>query len=271
MDQPEQESRPSPDSRTVAPEIEAAAQAALAGAPDARARGWLRETLSGTLCTLAARRGLEGHPFGSVVPYALDAQGRPFVLLARIAAHTANLSRDARASLLVQEPGLEGDPQRGWRITVMGHMAPVPEAEVEGLHPRYRARVPAADRYLGTHDFGYWRMEEVTQVRYIAGFGEICWLPGTSVLVDPDALASAAPGAIAHMNEDHAHNLVEMCAGLHGIQPARAEMIALDGTGFAVRTTAPDHHLWFAFDRDVDGSNLRQAVVGVLARARRRG
>lgn len=260
------------DSAEDHPDSILAAEAAFADDPAAATRSWLLTTTSGTLCTTAVHREVAGYAFGSVVPFALDARGRPVILTATIATHTANLRRDPRGSLFVRQPGVEGDPQTGWRVTLMGSWAPVSwdDPEIPSIAARYRERVPGADGYRATHDFGFWRMEEIKKVRYIAGFGKICWLDGSALLRDPDPeLVAAAPGAVAHMNEDHAHNLDEMVRGLHGLAPRHVAMTGLDGDGFFVRTEQPDHTLFFPFHRDVDASSLRVAVIDVLARARR--
>src|SRR3989441_224329 len=72
----------------------------------ARTLAYLGRT--GTLATLSRRH--PGHPFASVMPYALDDAGRPVVLISSMAMHTQNLQADPRASLLVTQPGL--GPQR---------------------------------------------------------------------------------------------------------------------------------------------------------------
>lgn len=269
-------------------QIHAAAVEAEREDAAADARRKLISTSDATLCTLTAKPELAGHPYGSVVPYALDASGRPFVLLARIAAHTANLRHDPRATIFVRDPRPEGDPQATWRVSVMGRMRPLttpsragkaqPGALVldDALHAeldaRYRARVPSAQGYHETHAFDYWLMTDVQKARYIAGFGRICWIDGERLLRDPQGggLGDAAPGAIAHMNEDHRHNLIEMCQGLHGVRPSDAEMVALDRTGFSVRTRGPDGQLFFEFGREIDAAELRPAVIEVLHRARGR-
>ena len=256
------------------PDPETAADiAAQAERPAQKTRQWLLENHAATLCTTAAHREVEGFPFGSVVPFALDPHGVPFVLLARIAAHTANLRRDDRGSLFVRQSGVEGDPQAAWRVTLVGRWAQVPadDPDIELLHARYRQRVPRAVDYEATHDFHYWRMSEIRKVRYIAGFGKICWFDGADVQREPGGLgiAEAGPSAVAHMNEDHAHNLIEMCAGLHGIEPEHATMTRIDVDGFYVRTKDPDHTLFFPFASDTRGEDLRFAVIDVLKRARR--
>lgn len=266
----------------------AAAEAARAEDPAADTRRWLLEVHDGALSTLSAKGELEGYPFGSVVPFALTSSGAPFVYLARIAAHTANLRRDNRASLLVRQPGLDGDPQQGWRITLMGRMKKlvfnddtaaaqddalverVSAAEHEELFARYHERVSGADQYRGTHDFSFWRMSAVEKVRYIAGFGKICWLDGAEIAREPlgAGLDAAAAGAIAHMNADHVENMREMCVGLYGLSPATVAMRALDRTGFVLETRGPDRLLHFSFGREIAGGDVRRAVIEVLQRAR---
>lgn len=268
-------------------EIEGAAREAAKGDPAADVRRWLLEAKSATLCTLSAKGGLEGWPFGSIVPFALTARGEPVVLIARIAAHTANLRKDARASLFVHEPHREGDPQAGWRATLLGRMEKLvpaseaarelmpyeratPDDELAEIHARYRERVPASDGYLETHGFDFWRLSGLEKVRYIAGFGSITWLEGDAVLRDPlgAGVLEVAPGAVQHMNEDHGQNLVEMCAGLYGFAPEEARMVSLDRAGFLVETRAPERLLWFSFGREITGDEVRGAVIDVLKRAR---
>lgn len=259
---------PGPD-----PEQIAADAAARADDPGATTRQWLLETHTATLCTTSVHREVAGIPFGSVVPFALDARGRPFILIASIAAHTANLRQSPLGSLFVRQPELAGDPQAGWRITVMGTWEPVDRDDPgwPELHARYRARVPAAASHMRTHGFDYWRMSDVRKVRYIAGFGKICWLAGSEIDRDPGGagVSDAAPGAVAHMNDDHAANLVEMCRGLHGIEPARCEMVGLHRDGFLVRTEGPSDLLFFPFGREIGAGDIRHAVIEVLTQARR--
>lgn len=135
----------------------------------------------GVLCTLSLRH--EGWPFGSIVPYALDPRGAPLILIARIAEHSKNLRADPRASLLVHDDDAGDDIQAHGRVTLMGRAAPVASEDLADVEARYLARVPSAASYSRTHDFSYQRIE-VTQVRYIGGFGRIYWLA-------PSALAGA--------------------------------------------------------------------------------
>ncbi len=61
----------------------------------------------GTLSTHS--RKFAGFPFGSMMPYA-DDLGRPVFFISSMAMHTQNLQQDSRASLLITQPNVSGDP-----------------------------------------------------------------------------------------------------------------------------------------------------------------
>src|SRR6202451_1604640 len=61
----------------------------------------------GSLSTLSRKQ--QGFPFGSVMPYGLDAAGHPIFLISTMAMHTQNLHAEPRASLLVTQPESTGD------------------------------------------------------------------------------------------------------------------------------------------------------------------
>src|SRR5688572_8043923 len=73
-----------------------------------RARTLVHVGRAGTLATLSRRH--PGHPFASIMPYAVDEAGRPVVLISTMAMHTQNLHADPRASLLVAQSDWAGDP-----------------------------------------------------------------------------------------------------------------------------------------------------------------
>ena len=78
---------------------------------------------------------------------------------------------------------------------------------------RYVERVPNAKGYLQTHDFSFWRLSELETIRYIAGFGRICWVSGDDYksIINEDNFSDMKRGAIQHMNEDHQENMKEIC------------------------------------------------------------
>src|SRR5271157_5426361 len=90
-----------------------------------RARTLMYSGRIGSLSTQSRKQ--QGFPFGSLMPYALDAQGRPMFLVSSMAMHTQNLQAGPRASLFVTEPGASGDPLGSSRVTLIGSASRIPE------------------------------------------------------------------------------------------------------------------------------------------------
>ncbi|EJT82836.1 pyridoxamine 5'-phosphate oxidase-like FMN-binding protein [Pseudomonas putida S11] len=104
------------------------------------ARELLLKEYRGVLSTHS--KSMPGYPFGSVVPYCLDAQGNPLILISRIAQHTHNLQKDPKCSLLVGEREAE-DVQAVGRLTVMAEAHKlVEEAAIEAAAERYYRYFP---------------------------------------------------------------------------------------------------------------------------------
>ncbi len=72
-----------------------------------------------------------GYPFGSVVPYVLDQDGLPLLLLSQLSQHTNSLDADGRCGLAVVEVG-DGDLQERDRLSTVGDVTPShPDADVQ--------------------------------------------------------------------------------------------------------------------------------------------
>src|SRR5271157_503870 len=93
-----------------------------------RARTLMHVGRIGSLSTLSRKQ--PGFPFGSLMPYALDGQGRPVFLISTRAMHTQNLQADPRASLFVTEPEASGDPLGSSRVTLIGSVSRIPESDL---------------------------------------------------------------------------------------------------------------------------------------------
>lgn len=229
----------------------------------------LHRRRNAVLCTLSKRA--EGWPFGSVVPFAVDREGRPIILIASIAEHTKNVIVDPRVSLLVQEAEGEEDVQARGRLTVMGRAEQVPKEDVEDAQARYLARLPDAAGYFDTHDFVFYRIV-VDRLRYIGGFGKIFWLDPERYRrrISEDPILAGARRIIDHMNEDHADALALYCRGFRQIEPTSAVMTGVDRWGFDVKCDGPDHRLRFDFDEAATMATIRPIVVAMTVEARRR-
>ena len=229
-----------------------------------RARTLVAAYPTGTLATLR-----DGHPYPSLVAFALTG-GAPVLLISEMAAHTQNLRKDRRASLLVAERTVT-DPLAHGRVTLVGEVALL---EGDDAHARtaFLARHPGAEVYVDFRDFHFWRLA-VREVRYIGGFGRMSWVDGAeSLAAEPDPLAEAAEGILAHMNEDHADaNLAYARAFTRAEDATAARMTAVDRYGFDLMVDTPGRSrpARIAFDEPVTTPDeVRRAVVALVKRAR---
>ncbi len=226
----------------------------------AEARRFIRGLHSGVLSTVSQR--VEGFPFGSVAPFVLDHAGRPVILISTLAEHTRNIDADPRVSLIVQP--YSPDMQVAGRATLLGRAQRLEEKD--GLGPRYLRFHPQAKAYFGMHDFHFYRIEPV-RIRWIGGFGKIHWVEPERYLLPAGPLAAQEADILAHMNADHAANLVDYCRHVHHLRCESAEMIGIDPDGFDVR--ADETMLRFDFSAPVaDAVAARQALVSLAQAAR---
>jgi putative heme iron utilization protein len=212
-----------------------------------------------------------GFPFGSMMPYAADDLGRPIFFISSMAMHTQNLTQDPRASLLITQPDVSGDPLGAARLTLLGDVTVVPAAEVRDL---YLSRHENAKFWQDYTDFAYYR-QQVSGLYFIGGFGVMGWISaedyGTAL---PDPLAEAAPGIIQHMNKDHADALRRIAHAFAGEAPDEAAMTAVDRLGFYLRLKSGDRIQGrrVAFLREVKNvHDVRAVFVEMVRQARSLG
>ena len=167
--------------------------------PKATAKKLMREARSGALATLMAG---SGDPYCSLVNVATAVDGAPLLLISRLAVHTKNVLADPRASLMLDERK-EGDPLQGARVMLMGAVA---QTESPDARRRYLAYQPEAEMFAGFADFAFYELK-LKGAHLVAGFGRIVDLKPADLLTDLSgaaAMIEAEPGAIEHMNADHA-------------------------------------------------------------------
>jgi heme iron utilization protein len=136
------------------------------------ARAILRSTTVGSLATIALDPA--GHPFASLVAYALDGQGRPVLCLSSLAEHSRNLAADDRASLMAAEAIGGEDPLALGRVTLVGSLVKLDGADADDARSAFMAAHPDAF-YASFADFSMYRLD-VTSVRYVGGFGRMSWV-----------------------------------------------------------------------------------------------
>lgn len=234
-----------------------------------RARTLIHMARVGTLSTLSQK--VAGFPFGSVAPYAVDAVGRPTLLFSTMAMHTQNLLADARASLLVTQPGWTDDPLAGARVTLVGNLTPVVPADVAGVRDAYLARHENARHWVDFADFSFYQLQ-VLDLYFVAGFGAMGWVDAADYLhAAPDPLADSASGILDHMNADHSDALVLYCRAFAALDAQSATMTAVDRLGFRLRAVTHDQprSLRINYPREARSAHeVRTLLIEMVAEAR---
>lgn len=186
-----------------------------------------------TLSTLSRKQ--PGFPFGSLMPYALDPEGRPIFLISNMAMHTQNLKSDPRSSLFVAQTAIDGDPLGAARATLIGEARPVPERDLATAREAYLAAHENSRYWVDFADFGFFRMN-LLDVYYVGGFGVMGWVASSDYEgAAPDPLATDAPGILAHMNADHVDSMILLARTHTGIGATDAAMTSVDRLGFYLR------------------------------------
>src|SRR5712664_932729 len=179
-----------------------------------------------------------------------------------------NLQQDSRASLLITQPDVSGDPLGAGRLTLLGAVTEAPTVEVCGL---YLSRHENAKYWQDYTDFSHYRLE-VSGVYFIGGFGVMGWVSTEDYgSAPPEPLAEAAPGIIQHMNADHADALRLIARRFAGEAADEAAMTAVDRLGFHLRLKSCDriHGQRVAFLQEVKSSDAaRVAFVDMVRQAR---
>jgi hypothetical protein len=232
-------------------------------APAEQARALLRSGLTATLATV----GADGAPYASFVGYATRVDGAPIFLFSGLSAHTRNLARDPRFSLLIAAPAkAEGDPMDSARLTLSGRAE---RSDDPADRARYLRRHPKAELYAGLPDFRI-LVGAVADVHIVGGFGRARGLAVTDTILDVSgaaALAEAEAGIVAHMNEDHAAAVGLYATRLLGQPEAAWRMTGIDPEGCDLRAENRTARLVFE-RRIVTAGEAREVLVSLARKAR---
>lgn len=239
-------------------------EAAEAVPPGTKARRYLRARHAGVLSTLSARLG--GHPFGSILPFMLDHAAHPVMLVSRLAEHTRNMAADPRVSLIAHDRA--DDVQAGARVTLVGEAKAVDATGLAAIQARYLARFPDAAGLLALGDFSFISIQPKT-LRYIAGFGDIRWIPAADYSPPANEIDLAESSIVTHMNADHAGNLQDFCRHFLHRTPIEAIMVGIDCDGFDLR--ADGTLLRIDFPVSVTNTGEARAALVAMAHTARQG
>jgi putative heme iron utilization protein len=208
----------------------------------------------------------DGYPYASLVTVATDAAGAPTLLISNLARHTANLAKDPRVSIMVDETGALADPLQGARVTLYGK---VERTKDETVRRRFLARHPEASFYADFPDFAFFRLG-VEGAHYIAGFGRIFDLAPDELLVPIGRAASlieGEPGIIKHMNEDHADAIGLYATALADGEPGAWRMTGIDPEGCDILRDGEARRILFA-EPVTTPAEARKELVRLATEAR---
>jgi putative heme iron utilization protein len=203
---------------------------------------------------------VEGYPFGSIAPYALDYESEPTILISDLAQHTHNIKQNNKVSLTVFDQCVD-DPQSNARLTWIGDAEAIDPNDT-AIRERYLRYFPSAESYFETHDFSFYQIR-LQRARFIGGFGKIFWIEPDSMLVE-NPFRETEKGIVEHMNCDHQKALVHYCELLGRESIDAVSMTGIDSEGFDL--LADKRKLRIDFDSPIHTSEEARAKLIELAR-----
>lgn len=234
-------------------------------APALDAKRLLRSIRAGALATLSP----DGFPMATLVNVATAMDGAPILLMSALSAHTKNLATEPRCSILLSEGG-KGDPLAHARLTVVGRAIRVDEeASRAVLKARFLARHPKSAMYADFGDFAFWRLETVRALLN-GGFARAAEFEPQALLTNMTGageLAEIEPGALEHMNADHAEAVRVYATRLCGEKDGRWRATGLDPEGLDLALGDLNARLNFP-QRVSDAKTLREMLAKLAAQAR---
>ena len=198
----------------------------------AMARHILRTARHGALATLDP---VSGAPLVSRVALATDADGAPVILVSELARHSAALLSDARAAVLLGEPG-KGDPLAHPRLSLNCLAVRLGRETEEGRRAarRYLAHHPKARLYADFSDFAFFRLEPQS-AGLNGGFARACELRRGHLLTGAE-IAAAVGGqeqaVLEEMNACHGRTLERLARQATGAACRGWKMSGIDAEGF---------------------------------------
>ena len=195
-----------------------------------------------SLALATQSQALPGYPFVTVLPFALDAAHRPWLLMSELAEHCRNVRADGRVSVLLQQG--DADVLQGERMTLVGDLqAMSPDADTLARLLRY---CPAFADYLALGDFHFFCLQP-RRLRFIGGFGRMGWVDASDWAALPQLAATQEQALLA------------------ALQPPDAawQLLGLDVCGLDVLRDGVRQRLDFA--APVDEAGLLAAAQARLA------
>ena len=232
-----------------------------------RVRTLLSAITVGTLSTLSRKH--PGYPFGSLMPFALDAAGCPLLLISTMAMHTQNLQAEPRSSLFVGQPANSEDALGSARVTLVGEAKLVAGKDLESAREQYLSRHESSRYWVDFADFHFYCLQPI-DIYYVGGFGVMGWVEAEAYKhASPDPLAPSAARILSHMNADHVEALLALAQKHTGLTGTEAAMTSIDRLGFALRVKTEQgmKGARINFPRQVTTTEQARAVLVEMTRA----
>ena len=192
-----------------------------------------RQLLAGAFHGVLSTHSLEktGYPFGSVVPYALEADGFPLLLLSHLSQHTRNLDADGRCGLTLIELG-SGDVQTRSRLSALGDV--LPYAGPGGIE-RYFAYFPHTRTYHEQLGFRFYVFRPA-RFHWNGGFATARWFAAERIVQANPLSRGEEEQLIRQFNQAHAEGLIHFPRP-PGAPPidAAVTMVGVDAEGLDLR------------------------------------
>ena len=189
----------------------------------------MRNCREGVLSTVSKK--YEGYPFGSFVTFISGADRSIIFYASDIAQHTINLKNNSKACITLFNLS-EGDKQDSARLSLMGDVKKI-DKDVEEISRQFIEFFPESSQYSNMHDFNFYKLN-ISQVRWIGGFGKIAWLSSTNWNPIEPKWLKKEHSMIEHMNEDHSNSIVSALNAKLGIKDKHAKMLRLTMDGYYV-------------------------------------
>ena len=189
----------------------------------------MRNCREGVLSTVSKK--YEGYPFGSFVTFISGADRSIIFYASDIAQHTINLKNNSKACITLFNLS-EGDKQDSARLSLMGDVKKI-DKDVEEISGQFIEFFPESSQYSNMHDFNFYSLN-ISQVRWIGGFGKIAWLSSTNWNPIRPKWLKQEKSMIEHMNEDHSNSIVSTLNAKLGIKDKHAKMLRLTMDGYYV-------------------------------------
>ena len=189
----------------------------------------MRNCREGVLSTVSKK--YEGYPFGSFVTFISGADRSLIFYASDIAQHTINLKNNPKACITLFNLS-EGDKQDSARLSLIGDVKKI-DKDVEEISRQFMEFFPESSQYSNMHDFNFYKLN-ISQVRWIGGFGKIAWLSSTNWNPIRPKWLKKEHSMIEHMNEDHSNSIVSALNAKLGIKDKHAKMLRLTMDGYYV-------------------------------------